>query len=245
MKPSLRAVTGHPLPKHQVRALLALRPRRRWLPRLPHRLPPLRRRPRRHPLRPLRAARKHQRRSGMTTAYETALATPQQRAATARTRITLLSIAAAVILLDRGTKLLVSRHLDMGEAHVVIPHVFRITHVLNTGAAFSAFADTANPETVRLALIAFSIAAVLVVGIMLWRSAASITLSGVALALILGGASRQPLRPHPPPPRHRLPRSPHRPLPLAGLQHRRLRHRRRRLPPPPRNLPTPTEHQPS
>ena len=124
----------------------------------------------------------------MTTAYETALATPQQRAATARTRITLLSIAAAVILLDRGTKLLVSRHLDMGEAHVVIPHVFRITHVLNTGAAFSAFADTASPETVRYALIAFSIAAVLVVGIMLWRSAASITLSGVALALILGGA---------------------------------------------------------
>ncbi len=118
----------------------------------------------------------------------TSLAAASGSADPTRTRITLLSISLAVILLDRVTKLLVSRHLEMGEAHTVIPGVFRITHVLNTGAAFSAFAESANPETVRIALIAFSIAAVIVVGIMLWRSAAAITLSGVALALILGGA---------------------------------------------------------
>lgn len=124
----------------------------------------------------------------MTMAQETAPAITTTEGPTTRTRITLLSIAAAIILLDRITKILVSQHLEMGEAHTVIPHVFRITHVLNTGAAFSAFAESANPETVRLALIAFSVAAVVVVGVMLWRSAQTITLSGVALALILGGA---------------------------------------------------------
>jgi len=125
----------------------------------------------------------------MTTASHPSTVTyaPDQTAP-ARTRAALLAISAAVIVLDRVTKLLVSRHLEMGEAHVVIPHVFRITHVLNTGAAFSAFAESANPETVRLALIAFSVAAVVVVAVMLWRSAASVTLSGIALALILGGA---------------------------------------------------------
>lgn len=126
----------------------------------------------------------------MTTAYEptSPATTTIARANPGRTRAILLTLATLVIALDRITKLLVSRHLGMGEAYVVIPRVFRITHVLNTGAAFSAFAESANPETVRLALIAFSVAAVLVVGWMLWRSAATVTLSGVALALILGGA---------------------------------------------------------
>ncbi len=105
-----------------------------------------------------------------------------------RTRLLLFGISLSIIVLDRVTKLLVSTHLSLGEAYTVIPRVFRITHVLNTGAAFSAFSDTASPEMVRYGLIAFSVAAVLVVGVMLWRSAGSVTLSGVALALILGGA---------------------------------------------------------
>ena len=105
-----------------------------------------------------------------------------------RTRLILLSISLAVIVLDRATKLLVSASLRMGEAHVVIPRFFRITHVLNTGAAFSAFAESASPDTVLYALIGFSVLAVLIVGTMLWRSGRRVTLSGIALALILGGA---------------------------------------------------------
>src|SRR5580698_3575301 len=51
-------------------------------------------------------------------------------------RIWMLVIAAAVIVVDRLTKRWVGAHLGLGQAIVVIPRVFRITHVLNTGAAF-------------------------------------------------------------------------------------------------------------
>ena len=97
-------------------------------------------------------------------------------------------ITIAVIALDRITKRLVVAHLAAGSTHAVIPGIFRISHVLNTGAAFSAFADTASPEFVRKALVAFSIAAVLIVGYMLFRIRHTISLTAIALALILGGA---------------------------------------------------------
>ena len=100
----------------------------------------------------------------------------------------LLGVTTAVIVLDRVTKLAVEQHLMLGGAHTVIPGVFRITHVLNTGAAFSAFAETASPLTVRYSLIGFSALAILIVGSMLWRSGRAFTLSALALALILGGA---------------------------------------------------------
>lgn len=61
----------------------------------------------------------------------------------------LLLIAAIAIVLDRISKLWVAAHLQLGAAITVIPHVFRITHVLNTGAAFSMFGDAASPLLVR------------------------------------------------------------------------------------------------
>ena len=97
-------------------------------------------------------------------------------------------IALAVVILDRITKRLVIVHLAAGSTHTVIPGVFRISHVLNTGAAFSAFADSASPTAVLYGLIAFSIAAVLIVGYMLLRIRYTLSLTAVALALILGGA---------------------------------------------------------
>ncbi len=97
-------------------------------------------------------------------------------------------IAAAVVALDRVTKLWIERHVDLGHAIVVWPHVFRLTHVLNTGAAFSMFEGASSPTLVRNALVAFSVIAVLVVLGMLWRMGRSVTLVSVALALILGGA---------------------------------------------------------
>ncbi len=97
-------------------------------------------------------------------------------------------IAAVVVALDRVTKLWIEKHLDLGQAIVVWPHVFRLTHVLNTGAAFSMFEGASSPTLVRNALVAFSVIAVLVVLGMLWRMGRSVTLVSVALALILGGA---------------------------------------------------------
>ena len=100
----------------------------------------------------------------------------------------LLLISAVVILLDRLSKNWVRQHIELGHAIPVIPKVFRITHVLNDGAAFSLFADSATPEHVRWGLIAFSTAAALAVLIVLLRMGRSITLTTLALALVLGGA---------------------------------------------------------
>ena len=97
-------------------------------------------------------------------------------------------IAIAVVVLDRITKHLVVAHLAAGSTHTVIPGFFRFSHVLNTGAAFSAFADTASPDFVRKGLIVFSVVAVLIVGYMLLRVRKTLSLTAVALALILGGA---------------------------------------------------------
>jgi signal peptidase II len=103
-------------------------------------------------------------------------------------RALMLAISAAVVLLDRLTKRLVVHYLPNGQAHTVIPGIFRITDVHNTGAAFSMFAETASPVTVRNILIAFSVFAVLIIFAMLWRVGRSLSVSAVALALILGGA---------------------------------------------------------
>jgi len=60
--------------------------------------------------------------------------------------------------------------------------------VLNDGAAFSLFADSASPEHVRWVLIAFSTAAALAVLVALLRLGRQFTLTTVALSLVLGGA---------------------------------------------------------
>jgi signal peptidase II len=100
----------------------------------------------------------------------------------------LLLISAAIILLDRLTKSLVTLRIPMGSAIPVVPHFLRITHWTNDGAAFSLFADSASPHTVRWALICFSsLAAVMVLFVMI-RLADRFTLTSVALALIFAGA---------------------------------------------------------
>jgi signal peptidase II len=100
----------------------------------------------------------------------------------------MLLIAAAVIVLDRLTKLWVVAHVVPGQAIVVIPRVFRITHVSNTGAAFSMFEGANHPGAVRYALIGFSAIAVIAVLAVLWRMGRQVTLTSLSLALILGGA---------------------------------------------------------
>jgi signal peptidase II len=100
----------------------------------------------------------------------------------------LFLVSALVILLDRVTKIAVAHMLPLGGEHVVIPKVFWISHVLNTGAAFSLFGDTASPERVRWLLVGFSLIAAVIVGIVLVRIGRRITPTTFGLALILGGA---------------------------------------------------------
>ena len=99
-----------------------------------------------------------------------------------------LGISALVVILDRITKRIVTQQLPNGQAHTVIPGVFRISDVHNIGAAFSMFAENASPATVRNILIIFSAIAVIVLFGMLWRVGRHLTVTSVALALILGGA---------------------------------------------------------
>lgn len=100
----------------------------------------------------------------------------------------LLLISAAVLLLDRFTKSLVSARIPIGGAIPIIPHFLRITHWTNEGAAFSLFADSASPHAVRWGLISFSLCAALVVLIALVRLGSRINLTTIALALVFAGA---------------------------------------------------------
>ena len=100
----------------------------------------------------------------------------------------LLLISALVVAADRLSKTWVAHHIRLGGAIPIFDHVLRITHWTNEGAAFSMFADTASPNTVRWALIAFTLVAALCVFIAMLRLSNRISIVTVALALILGGA---------------------------------------------------------
>ena len=99
----------------------------------------------------------------------------------------LLLLSALIVFLDRLTKAWVGRHIPEGDAIVVVPHIFRITHVLNPGAAFSLFTDSARPALTHWLLTGFSLIAAVVVLAVLLRIGRRFTATTVALALILGG----------------------------------------------------------
>jgi signal peptidase II len=99
----------------------------------------------------------------------------------------LLLLSAFVILCDRLSKNAIIHRIRPGYDIPIIPGVFRLSHVINTGAAFSLL-ENMPPNGVRIALIAFSVVAVIVVFVMLWLTGRALSLTSVALALILGGA---------------------------------------------------------
>ena len=100
----------------------------------------------------------------------------------------LLLLSALVIFLDRLTKTWVAARIPIGGAIPVVPHFLRITHWTNDGAAFSLFAESASPNTVRWVLIGFSLLAALVILVVLVHLGQRITCTTVALALVLAGA---------------------------------------------------------
>lgn len=102
-------------------------------------------------------------------------------------RATHFLLALIVVLLDRWTKRLVAAHIAMYSHIQIIPGFFRITHTENTGAAFSLFADSPSHWKTAL-LIGFSVTAMIVVIGLLWKQKRGMTLTGIALSLILGGA---------------------------------------------------------
>jgi len=96
-------------------------------------------------------------------------------------------LALIVILVDRWTKRLVAAHIAMYRHIQIIPGFFRLTHTENTGAAFSLFADSPAHWKTGL-LIGFSVLAMVIVSVLLWKQERPLTITGIALSLILGGA---------------------------------------------------------
>ncbi|HET8887746.1 MAG TPA: signal peptidase II [Candidatus Angelobacter sp.] len=98
-----------------------------------------------------------------------------------------LLIAIAVVSFDRITKWAVMQTISLYDTINIIPGLFRLTHLENTGAAFSLFADSTSPFKTIL-LIAFSLGALAVVSFLLWKERAIFNAGTLALSLILGGA---------------------------------------------------------
>jgi len=98
-----------------------------------------------------------------------------------------LLIALAVFIFDRITKLLIVHNIMLEDAVPIIPGFFRLTHLENPGAAFSLFAESPSPAKTVL-LVAISVAALAVVGLLLWMRRNTFNAATIALALIMGGA---------------------------------------------------------
>ena len=104
-----------------------------------------------------------------------------------RGRLPYLVFVAAVLALDRWTKLLIQSRLDLDDTVSVIDGFFNITYVRNTGVAFGIFSSISSPAKSVLLSAFAGLAAVLVIGYSL-RTPIGNRLVHVALALILGGA---------------------------------------------------------
>jgi signal peptidase II len=102
-------------------------------------------------------------------------------------RATHFLLSLFVVLLDRWTKQLVAARIAMYSQRQIIPGFFRLTHTENTGAAFSLFADSPSHWKTAM-LISFSVVAMIVVSVLLWKQSRALTMTGIALSLILGGA---------------------------------------------------------
>ncbi len=107
----------------------------------------------------------------------------------ARTRAIL--IIAAVVLVDRITKIYIRTHVSQLDLYPVIPGFFNIIHIENPGAAFGLFSEAAG-QWKTVFLVGVSLAVMIAVAGMLFRKPApGVRLSGLlqtGLGLVFGGA---------------------------------------------------------
>ncbi len=96
--------------------------------------------------------------------------------------------AAAIFALDRVTKWLIDTRLTFFDTYKVIPGFFDIVRSQNKGVAFGMFNDSTSEWRTTLLVLA-SLAAVVVVSVMLWNARKLDRLSFWGLVLILGGAA--------------------------------------------------------
>lgn len=97
-------------------------------------------------------------------------------------------IALLVFIFDQWTKEVVEHTIPLHAVVPIIPHFFNLTHTHNPGVAFGLFSDSPAPWKTAL-LVVVSVALLLVVIGVVWKSRRLHWEAGVALALILGGAA--------------------------------------------------------
>ena len=109
-------------------------------------------------------------------------ASPAHPAPNVRRMLRSLAIAAVVVLLDQGTKVLIRGWLAEGEAWPSTDAWLAISHVENAGAAFGILQGATE------FLLATAVVGVLGLLVYLWRFPPSQPLYFLALSMILGGA---------------------------------------------------------
>ena len=103
-------------------------------------------------------------------------------------RVKAYGAAAAVFALDRLTKWIIESHVSFSETYPVIPGFFDIIHSENRGVAFGFFNDSTSEWRTTL-LVVLSLAAVVVVSVLLWNAQRLDRFSLWGFVLILGGAA--------------------------------------------------------
>jgi len=96
-------------------------------------------------------------------------------------------LSAAVLLLDQGTKHLVTAAMSLHSSVEVIPNLFHLTLVTNRGALFGLLHDLPDPYRSSL----FTLVPLMAVGLIVFfqlRTTLQDSLAHTGLALILGGA---------------------------------------------------------
>lgn len=100
-------------------------------------------------------------------------------------------IIAAVVLLDRVTKLVIRTRISPWDMIPVIPGFFNIVHSENPGAAFGVLSESTS-QWRGLLLIGVSLAVMAIIGAILWGPSrpgiVRTVLLRVGLALVFGGA---------------------------------------------------------
>jgi len=97
-------------------------------------------------------------------------------------------IAGLVLLLDQATKVIIVERFTAATAIAVIPGLFRLVLVENTGMAFGLLDDSPSPLVfVVLTLVSAAILGFVIY--LIWTSQFPSAVGGYGLAVILGGAA--------------------------------------------------------
>jgi signal peptidase II len=95
-------------------------------------------------------------------------------------------VAAAVILLDQATKMLVSGRMSLGESIPLIDSYLSLTYIRNKGIAFGLFSGGGSVKSVVLGI--FSMVAVFILIWLLTGFDRDDVSAGAAIGLVTGGA---------------------------------------------------------